>query len=166
MRAVLHFTGHRLICNEAAAAAAIAAELGHVHIVAGCGSLASGADILFAEYLLRAHVKLCVWLPFPARRFVATSVRPAGPLWVARFHAALAQAAKVNVLATEAGPDPYAACAAAAMDAAQALAVTEAAGALQVAVWNGVPATSAAGTGADVAAWRARGLPSRIIPIV
>jgi hypothetical protein len=166
MRAALHFTGHRFIDNDKAVADAIAAELGPLDIVAACGSLASGADILFAEYLARIHVKLCLWLPFDLPRFVATSVRPAGAAWVARFETALSRAATVSILDGGSAGDPYAACSSAAMDAAQAWAAAEAAAPVQVALWNGVASTGAAGTGADVAAWRARGLESRIIPII
>lgn len=165
MRAALHFTGHRFIDDEAAAADAIAAALSSLHIVGACGSLASGADILFAEFCARAHVRFCVWLPFGPARFIAGSVTPAGAAWIARFETALSQAATVSILDGGDG-DPYAACSSAAMDAAQAWAAAEAAAAVQVALWNGVASTGAAGTGADVAAWRARGLESRIIPIL
>jgi hypothetical protein len=165
MRIALHFTGHRTIDDDRAAAYAIAAELGPLDIVAACGSLASGADILFAEFLARTHVKLCVWLPFDLPRFVATSVRPAGAAWVARFESALSQATTLRILDGDGADDPYAACSAAAMDAAQDWAAAESAAALQVALWNGVPSMGAAGTGADITAWHARGLPSRIIPL-
>jgi hypothetical protein len=50
------------------------------------------------------------------------------------------------------------------MDAVQVIAAFEGATAVQAAVWNGQPSFGKAGTGADIAAWRARGLESRVIP--
>jgi hypothetical protein len=164
MRASLHYTGHRFLADETESAAAIAATLADLHIVAACGSLAAGADILFAEFCLRARYKLYIWLPFSAAGFIAVSVRPAGIAWVERFERVLSQAASVCVLDGSSGQDPFAACSAVAMDASLRIAALEGATAVQAAVWNGQPSFGEAGTGADIAAWRARGLVSRVIP--
>ena len=62
----------------------------------GYGSLAAGADILFAEQLLERGASLHVVLPFDCAEFVEVSVRPAGEGWVARFRACLDRAASVH----------------------------------------------------------------------
>jgi hypothetical protein len=47
--------------------------------------LACGGDILFAEALAEAGGELNLWLPFPKKDFLETSVRFAGQEWVDRF---------------------------------------------------------------------------------
>jgi len=54
------------------------------------GSLAAGADILFAEACIDAGIELGIILPFNLEDFVEQSVAPAGPGWVERFHRCLA----------------------------------------------------------------------------
>ncbi len=63
---------------------------------AGYGSLACGADILFAEALLKRKLELHVILPFDDREFVETSVRRAGDEWIARFERCRAAATSVT----------------------------------------------------------------------
>ncbi len=162
---IVHYTGHRLPglapLAELRLANTIAARLLSLSILTAHGSLASGADILFAEQFLARGIRLRVWLPFGSERFKQSSVFPG---WSARFDRALAEADSVCIL-NETGPAErgYAACSSAAMRAAQAEAVTGGFAALQVAVWNGISARGRAGTAADVAAWRALGLPSLVI---
>ncbi|MCV7349989.1 adenylate/guanylate cyclase domain-containing protein [Mycobacterium parmense] len=86
--------------HAAALAGRIAALLNGMRVGAAYGSLASGADILFAEALLEHGAALNVVLPFAIDDFVAHSVRPAGESWVKRFEACLA-AAKTVRFATE-----------------------------------------------------------------
>src|SRR5207302_7851057 len=62
----------------------------------GYGSLAAGADILFAEALLARGASLHVVLPFDEEEFVQTSVRPAGGDWEERFRACSAKATTVR----------------------------------------------------------------------
>ena len=85
---------------QATVAADIAALLEGMRIGAAYGSLAAGADILFAEALLEQGVALNVVLPFATADFIEQSVRPAGEDWVTRFEACLA-AAKTVRFATE-----------------------------------------------------------------
>ncbi|MEL7453505.1 MAG: TRAFs-binding domain-containing protein, partial [Pseudomonadota bacterium] len=59
------------------------------------GALAAGADIVFAEAMLRAGGELNVVLPCDADAFVEASVAPYGPGWVSRFQACLAEASSV-----------------------------------------------------------------------
>ena len=49
------------------------------------GSLAAGADILFAEACIEKGIELHVILPFSLDDFVAQSVEVSGPEWVERF---------------------------------------------------------------------------------
>lgn len=170
---VLHYTGHRVLGASGAderaerrVAEAIGQVLDGLDVAGACGSLASGADILFAEALLARNIPLRVFLPFAAERFAATSVRPAGGAWEARFRAILPRLADVTTL-PGAGSDSeaYATCARAAMAAALAVARDQGAAPLQLAVWNGVAARGQAGTAADVRAWAAMGLPSRTIGV-
>ncbi|MGI9415738.1 MAG: adenylate/guanylate cyclase domain-containing protein [Hyphomicrobiales bacterium] len=49
------------------------------------GSLAAGADIMFAEACIEKGIEVHVVLPFNIWNFIAVSVRPAGREWVERF---------------------------------------------------------------------------------
>ena len=60
------------------------------------GSLASGADILWAETLLDSGAELHVVLPFALHDFLETSVTPSGENWVRRFHECLGRAVSVT----------------------------------------------------------------------
>ncbi len=53
------------------------------------GSLAAGADILFAEAAIDLGIDLHVILPFDEHEFLETSVRPSGGDWEARFQRCL-----------------------------------------------------------------------------
>ncbi len=79
---------------EQALRPAIAAALASGGIRYVYGSLAAGADILFAEAALAAGCDLHVVLPFPVESFVKTSVATGDPpdeadRWGERFHACL-----------------------------------------------------------------------------
>ena len=177
---VVHFLGHMiappsaqngrfLAVQEATVVADIAGVLEGMRIGAAYGSLASGADILFAEALLRRGVALNVVLPFATADFIEQSVRPAGEAWVTRFEACLA-AAKTVRFATE---DAYlgdnqlfAYCSSLAMGLASLCARHMYAPLMQLAVWDGVVNEGAiAGTAVDMSAWRAAGHPVNIVPV-
>ena len=64
------------------------------------GSLASGADILWAEALLGRGAELHVVLPFARDAFIESSVASSGPGWVERFERCLGAAFSV-IYATE-----------------------------------------------------------------
>jgi histidine ammonia-lyase len=147
----------------------IAAVVGGMRIGAAYGSLAAGADILFAEALLEQGVALNIVLPCAAEGFIEQAVRPAGEGWVARFHSCLA-AAKTMRLATEdayLGDDqlfPYGSNLA--MGLASLCARHLHAPLMQLAVWDGVVDDGAvAGTAADMSAWREAGHPVRIVAV-
>ena len=168
---VVHFCGHRIggggeggavISGEAQAAVAtrIAQAVRHHRAGYAYGSLASGADIMWAEALLEAGSELHVVLPFAREEFVARSVEPAGAEWVRRF-ARCMDAANTLRYATEdayLGDDilfRYGS------ELAMGLALLRAryldAEARQLAVWDGAPARAAAGTALDIGTWRRTG---------
>ncbi|WP_158000005.1 TRAFs-binding domain-containing protein [Sphingomonas elodea] len=93
----LHFAGHmRLPEDGGVLAGSIDALLEREQVGFGYGALAAGADLLIAERLIARGAELHVVLPGDVAAFVERSVRPHGAAWVARFEAALAEAASVQ----------------------------------------------------------------------
>src|SRR5262249_28522111 len=96
---IIHFLGHIIASPNAAGRLpayqesrvklGIEAKLGDTEIGAAYGSLAAGADILFAEALAQRNVGLHIMLPFAVEDFIEVSVRPAGEQWVQRFNVLL-----------------------------------------------------------------------------
>jgi class 3 adenylate cyclase/Flp pilus assembly protein TadD len=173
---VIHYCGHMMRASGQGGSAhpldgkviarAIARELARLGVGFGYGSLASGADILFAEALLERGAELNVVLPFDLAEFVDISVLPAGPDWVRRFERCLEQASQVTY-ATE---DQYLDDAALfhfATRLGMGLAIQRARGLAtrveQLAVWDGEGSDSVAGTAASVAFWRGTSLPSTLL---
>jgi Adenylate and Guanylate cyclase catalytic domain len=169
---VVHFCGHRIggdgrdrgaiFSGEAQAALAtrIAQAVRHHRAGYAYGSLASGADILWAEALLEAGSELHVVLPFAREEFVARSVEPAGAEWVRRFARCMDAASTLRYATEDAylGDDilfRYGS------ELAMGLALLRAryldAEARQLAVWDGAPARAAAGTALDIGTWRRTG---------
>lgn len=161
---VLAFGGHRLVLRpqqETAMRAQMAAVVSEVAPGQGHGSLACGADVLWAEVLLEAGAALHVVLPYDPEAFVEASVRPGGEAWVDRHRALLAAAASVTVAAPGPyrGPDLYRLAADRFLGRARlaaALAPDEVE-AVFGAVWEGGSTDGPAGTGADVGRWRSTG---------
>jgi len=94
---VIHFAGHmigpRLSEAQAATLAPrIDALLSQHDVGVGFGSLASGADIVIAEALLKRGADLELVFPFRLDEFRDISVRPAGGSWVQRFESCVRQA--------------------------------------------------------------------------
>lgn len=172
-RAVLHFTGHMIGSRFPPDAvpkvqAEIEAALAAHDVGFGYGSLAGGADILFAEALLASGAELHVVLPFEEGEFRRISVAPAGEGWIPRFEACLARAASVNFATTDAflGDDGlFGYASRMAMGLARLRAAFLQAPAMQMAVWDGIAGNGIAGTGADIAAWAAVGGPAHIIEV-
>jgi class 3 adenylate cyclase len=177
--AIVHFVGHMIAApgrrgrfpavQATTVATTIAAVLEEMRIGAAYGSLASGADILFAEALLGRGVALNIVLPFATADFIEQSVRPAGEAWVDRFHACL-DAAKTVRFATEdayLGDDQlFTYCSSLAMGLASLCARHMNAPLRQLAVWDGVINEGAiAGTAPDMGAWREAGHPVTVIPL-
>ncbi len=175
---LIHYTGHIVAAPGAAGrfparleydvAARIATIVDNRPVEIGYGSLAAGADILFAEAILRRGGKINILLPFREEDFLSRSVRPAGEGWVERYRACRAQASSVR-FATEdgyLGDDAiYAYTSRLAMGLAALAARHFFMPLEQVAVWDGGPARGSAGTAIDVEAWRATGRAQSIVPV-
>jgi histidine ammonia-lyase len=175
---VVHYLGHVITpsldqnggfppAQAATVAADIAALLEGMRISAAYGSLAAGAEILFAEALLEQGVALNVVLPFAAEDFIEQAVRPVGEAWVGRFQASLAAAKTVRFATEDAylGDDQlFTYSSSLAMGLASLCARHLHAPLMQLAVWDGVVDDGAvAGTAADISAWLKAGHPVRIV---
>ncbi|WP_146910028.1 tetratricopeptide repeat-containing protein [Arenimonas daejeonensis] len=173
---VIHYTGHMIAATgatgrfpaerEAAVAAAVGAQLEQHRVGFGYGALACGADILFAEALLARGAELHVVLPFELEEFIAVSVAPAGPDWVARFHACLERATSLTY-ATEDRQLGHEWIFAYGSFLAMGLAALRArfldAPVRQMAVWDGQESAGVAGTAFDVRTWREAGRPLDVV---
>lgn len=170
---VIHYSGHMIgersripASAEADVARRIAETLDALRVGAAYGSLAAGTDILFGEALLARGSSLNVTLPFAVDDFIAKSVAPSGSAWVARFERCLSAATTVR-FATEDGhlgdDQLYAYASRLAMGLAALCARHLCTTRRQLAVWDGQAPGSAAGTAADIVAWRRAGLPQTII---
>ena len=176
---VVHYLGHIISApggsgrfpaeQEQQTAAAIEARISGAGIGFGYGSLAAGADILFAEALLREGASLHVVLPFNRQEFVEISVRPSGGRWVERFEQCFA-AAERNGSVRYATEDRYLGddalfgyCSQLAMGLAILRARHLCTEAEQLVVWDGKFPDSPVGTAADMASWRRTGRPQSVI---
>ena len=169
MPGVIAYGGHRLTEDapaEAETRPTLAEVLHRGRADIGYGSLACGADILWAEALLDRDAELHVTLPFDVEEFIETSVRPGGEGWVGRYRAVSDAATSVSV----SSPGPYLgddelyAYAARwfmgrAVIRARALTVEP----RFTAISDGGTATGSAGTGADLDAWREAGYPVDVV---
>lgn len=181
MPRIVHYLGHMIAPpgrpgrfpadQEAAIAKKIAAYLGENDIRAGYGSLACGADILFAEALLARGAELHVVLPFNLDEFKQISVARGGEEWLRRFDICFEHASRDNAVlyATE---DLYMeddSLFSYATRLAMGLAILRAehlgAEVDQVAVWDGLPPASEAGTAVDIRFWRGQGRHTDVLPV-
>ena len=172
---VVHYCGHRITRDDSgpfraededAVARGIAAALDRRSAAYAYGSLASGADILWAEALLERGAELHVVLPFGEAEFVAASVADSGAMWVARFEHCLSAAARVTFATDDSFLDDdvlYRYGSELAMGLALLRARFVDGEALQLALWDGMPARGAAGTAIDVAAWGGSGREAIIV---
>ncbi|MEA2145193.1 MAG: hypothetical protein QOG59_780 [Solirubrobacteraceae bacterium] len=172
--AVVHFCGHRIGSGRFAAdaedrvASRIAEAVRRLAIGFAYGSLASGADILWAEAVLAAGGELHVVLPFARAEFVTSSVRQAGPEWVQRFESCLQACASVRYATDDAflGVDVlFRYCSELAMGLALLRGRYLDAEVRQLTVWDRGPPEGAAGTAIDVATWRRGGRPATIVSL-
>ena len=147
---VLHFGGHRIARpgqpgrfpadQEDRVRAEIDRRLEESNIGFAYGSLASGADILFAEAALARGATLHVVLPFDRREFVRESVAPSGRGWIGRFNRCLQAALTVRYATRDhyLGDDQlFAYCGQLAMGLALLRAGYLATEAEQIVVWDG-----------------------------
>lgn len=166
---VIHYAGHKLgprfaPAAEQRVAAAIANALEQSKVGFGFGSLASGADILFAEALLRRGGELNLFLPFDLEEFKTISVAPAGDEWVRRFDLCLAAATSVQFATNDrflGDTVLFAYTARLAMGTAIIRSNHLSSHVRQIVVFDGQGPTEegeVAGTAVDVATWRQLGL--------
>ncbi|HZB70690.1 MAG TPA: adenylate/guanylate cyclase domain-containing protein, partial [Acidimicrobiales bacterium] len=168
-----HFGGHMISRRfpaeaEPEVAEAIAAHLDEARVGFGFGSLACGADVLFAEALLARGAELHVVLPFATDEFRRVSVAPGGDGWLDRFDRCLEAATSVAHSTTGGylGHDSlFDHCSRLAMGHALIRATFLAAPVEQVVVWDGEPPSGEAGTAVDVATWRRHGRRTAVIPV-
>jgi hypothetical protein len=172
------FTGHRVDDDEtrgrfppsrvAAVRRRIAATLAEREISSGYASAASGGDILFIEELIARGGEPHVFLPFPAAKFIETSV---GELWRDRFERILERVGPRLVVLNDHVPDDTVTAYRRCNDAMRLAAVQE--GELRdespvlIAVLTPTAEATTGGSADMVAAWQQAGLgdPIRIDPM-
>ena len=172
--AVIHYAGHLIgprfsEAQAAALAPRIEGLLSQRQVGVGFGSLASGADIVIAEALLKCGADLELVFPFRLDEFREVSVRPAGRSWMERFECCLRRA-RSRTFATDDSylGDEYLFTYTSwlgiglARQRAQSL-DTEA---KLLAIWDGGGPggqLGAAGTAVDIGLWHSLGLPADIL---
>jgi class 3 adenylate cyclase len=175
---VIHYTGHMIDPPnvrgrfppdlEQAMADAAAARLERLGAGFAYGSLACGADLLFAEACIARNIELNVVLPFAMDEFKRHSVARGGPGWIERFERALGKARSLTY-ATESeylGDEMlFAYGSQLAMGLALLRAQNLEASALQVAIWDGEATSGRAGTGIDIRTWAQHGRKTEVIEL-
>ena len=146
----------------------IAAALKREAVGFGYGSLAAGADILFAKALLQQGAELNVVLPFELEDFKRVSVAPAGNRWLAHFDACLKQAKSLTFATTDqylGDESLFGYASRMAMGLARLRARFVDTTPRQIVVWDGAKARPHAsyGTSLDATIWRKLGLPGEVI---
>ncbi|MGA2535030.1 MAG: adenylate/guanylate cyclase domain-containing protein [Terracidiphilus sp.] len=173
---IIHFTGHIIAAPKRQGRFEVRREkevyrkieelFQAENVGSGYGSLAAGADILFAEALLARGAALHVILPFPIPEFLEQSVRSAGESWIGRFHDCLAAATTVRY-ATEDNLLEDEVLFRYTSQLGMGLAVLAArhlqAPLMQFAVWDGEAKGGASGTVSDMKAWSEAKFPQRVI---
>jgi class 3 adenylate cyclase/tetratricopeptide (TPR) repeat protein len=176
--AVIHYTGHMIDPPnlrgrfppelERTVAAEVAARLDALGVGFAYGSLACGADLLFAEACLERGIEINVVLPFAIDEFKRHSVERGGPGWIERFERCLAKARSLTY-ATESeylGDEMlFAYGSQLAMGLALLRAQNLEAAAYQLAVWDGEPTSGRAGTSIDIGTWEKHGRKTAVIDL-
>jgi hypothetical protein len=174
---VLHYCGHRIEMTASArfppsaeqhVVAEIDAFLASRRVESAYGSLASGADVLIAEALLRRGARVHVVLPFGVDEFERVSVAPSGAEWPERFRTCLARAASVELTSDSAylhNDQLFGYAGRIAMGHALNRARLVDAPAEQLAVWDEADSSGSAGTAHDVKVWRRSGGTSTVIAL-
>ncbi len=162
--------GRVLWRNEHELTARIHAALERIGPSSVHGSLASGSDVIVAEWALARGIETWIHLPFALADFLDRSVRPAGERWVRRARACLRnRRARVRFLTAgapaEMCDEDFAAVSRAAMGAAILRAERVCAEAAQLLVWDGRASTGVAGAAADGMVWRRTGRPRHVVDV-
>ena len=175
---VIHYTGHMIDPPnmrgrfppelEQSVAGSVAACLDRLGVGFAYGSLACGADLLFAEACIARNFELNVVLPFAMDEFKHHSVERGGPGWLERFERALGKARSLTY-ATESeylGDEMlFAYGSQLAMGLALLRAQNLEASAVQVAIWDGEATSGRAGTSVDIRTWERHGRKTEVIDI-
>src|SRR5262249_48662668 len=175
---VLHYCGHRFLATDETSGVAASAEnrirtqiaalLDKNGVGIAFGSLASGSDILFAEECIRRDIELNLVFPFAIDEFKAVSVAPAGQDWLGRFERCRA-AAEGAMFATAGGDwgdeELFAYAGRLAMGLAALRSQYIDSEAIQIAVWDGLPARGRGGTAVDIEMWRATNRKTIDVPV-
>ena len=103
---VIHFPGHTNRPAVSRRGGGIGAERIGKHcsvtnVGFGYGSLAAGADILFAEELIRRKAEVNLAMPFDIEEFKRVSVAYAGEGWLRRFDDCLRAAQSITYATTD-----------------------------------------------------------------
>ncbi len=170
MTSIYHYCGH-IISNDGKGRFPLSNQL-HVQKcieqffqdkkVGSCfGSLASGADIMFAKALVEKGAKLHLVIPFAEDEFLKKSVLPSGNQWLQQFNQLIAVSSRlIQIYHTQDYDEnkSYALCS----EVAMGLAVLEGfkksnVKFQQIALWDKQPTQSAAGTYPDMLRWNALG---------
>ena len=162
---VLHYCGHRASGDEVRGA--VDAFLDQRNVGVAFGSLARGADIVMAEALLQRDVELHVVLPFDVDDFESISVGSTSE-WHGRYRSCLEQAASTITTCDSfhLGDDALLSYASRiAMGHALNRAELLGADVAQLAVWDGQPTASIAGTARDVEVWRQAGGATHVVAV-
>lgn len=159
---ILHFCGHMISAqwpDLQTLASQISEILDQTGSTVAYGSLACGADILIAEAIVNRGGEVHIILPFAEENFIETSVTKGGEEWLPRYADIRAKAASIG-FATQMpfmdDDNQFAYCSRLAMGTARLRSKSMQTSALQIAVWDGTPATSVAGTAADIDQWSAQ----------
>lgn len=167
---VIHYCGHMFSDGadfEARLAFDVQATLTKLRVQIGYGALAAGSDIILAEQLMNCGAELNVVLPFSIDEFKKVSVAPAGPSWIGRFDRCCTGAASVTIVSNMAyvnDPRQIGYGGEVAMGMTVLRSSHLGGRAHQLAIWDGGPRLSLAGTSADVSTWAAAGRDTEIIP--
>jgi class 3 adenylate cyclase/tetratricopeptide (TPR) repeat protein len=174
---VIHYAGHIISAPDADGGRFPADQeqritheivelLDHLDVGIAYGSLASGADIIFAEEIIKRYGELHVTLPFSVEEFRQISVAPAGQEWLKRFDYCWELATSTSVCTTGDynGDDSlFNYCSLHAMGRACLRQQHLAAPLSQVVVWDGEITKSLAGTYTDMQTWSELGHQADII---
>jgi hypothetical protein len=125
-------------------AEAVKKLLAEHHVVAVVASAACGADIVALEAASDLGIRTRIVLPFDAERFLRTSVADRGEEWGDRYRAVLQRAtARGDVVVIEEGPgtddQAYARATERILSETQALARSNGARAIALAIWDEKP---------------------------
>jgi class 3 adenylate cyclase/tetratricopeptide (TPR) repeat protein len=122
----------------------------------GYGSLAAGADIIFAEEIIKRYGELHLAFPFSVDEFKQVSVAAAGEDWLVRFDQCLEQATSVNICSGGRYNNDnslFNFCSLYSMGRACLRQQHLASPLSQIVVWDGEKTTSVAGTYTDQQTW-------------